>query len=122
MLPVKYLSVILLLMAVMASSCRKASSVNPSRARMIGNYHFFYNGYTHYDGFIHAVEPDDGVSVVLSYIPQELTMTTRDSTLTDKNAYCPVVAHYRHDSLFIEDNVYVCDNGGSTVYTIGVKY
>ncbi len=118
----KYIPAILIVVALLASSCKKAGTVNPSRARMIGNYHFFYNGYTHYDGFIHAVDPDDGVSVVLSYIPGELTMTTTDSLLTDKSAYCPVIAHYRHDSLFIEDNVYVCGNTGGVVYTIGYKY
>ena len=118
----KYITATLLVIALLAASCKKANTVNPSRAKMIGNYHFFYNGYTHYDGFIHAANPDDGVSVVMSYIPDELNMTTHDSTLTAKNTYCPVVAHYRNDSLFVEDNVYVCDNAGGIVYTIGFKY
>ncbi len=118
----RYLSVFLLLIVALVSSCRKATTINPSRARMIGNYHFFYNGYTRYDGFIHAADPDDGSSVVMSYIPAELTLSTHDSTLNAKNVYCPVQAHYRHDSLFIEDNVYICGNTGGVVYTVGTKY
>lgn len=123
----KYLPILILLCAGLASCTKSPNRNNPSRSRMLGNYHFYYDSTTYYDGFIKIADPDDGNSVIMSYMPNEVTFSTTDSTLISTDTYCPgsgssIVAYYRHDSIFVTDNIYVCNRAGRAIHTVGFKY
>ncbi len=133
---------LLLILSVLISSCKKNSSYNynPCRSEILGNYHFliFYspfdsiNDTIRYNGNISIPVPDNGNEVNVNY-PNATTQnefTTTDSSLASLAWGCPhygsplIGGNFRHDTIFLTDQSNVCDGqaNGYYVFTIGVKY
>jgi len=98
---------------------------------MLGNYHFFYDSTTWYNGSVTISNPDEGNNINITYpnTGHLTTFSTNDSTLTSTDQNCPhglpsMSGHYRHDTIFINDYNSFCNSAGfdPEIYTTGVKY
>jgi hypothetical protein len=125
---------LLFTLLILISSCKKNSNYNLNRSEILGNYHFFYDSTTWYNGAITISNPDQGNGVNITY-PNNITIasfTTTDSTLTSTQTGGPhygapvMGGNYRHDTIFITDYSNVYSNlqygNGRIIYSIGVKY
>jgi hypothetical protein len=137
----RYITVILIL-ALGVSSCQKTANSNASRGAMLGHYHFtsidFNTGLSkkgfdtaRYDGAVTIPYPDNGNGINITYPSATASSIcqTADSAFVSivylcPNNSAPLSGSFRHDTLFMTDYSYGCENGDMSLYvsTIGIKY